>query len=162
MLLVYNLRKFTPLVLASRLHTAPSLLEKNKSFSQLTQEREEPSESSSNKRQSLFMRRKLHEGLNKTLSIFRDLDPKYSFLKISPPVPNIDVQQISSSFWLKFASHTQDRLDLLEPQAVLVFLELLAIEDLPELLVLKDQRGTKEQPFLGQEDYLVKRVSLAT
>ena len=102
-------------VLTSRVHTAPALLEKNSnSFSQLMQEVEEPTESSSNKRQSLVMRRKLHEGLNKTLNIFRDLDPKYSFLKISPPVPNIDVKQISSSFWLKFASHTQDRLDLLE------------------------------------------------
>ena len=120
MFLVYNLIKFTPpppplvcRVLTCRVHTAISLLEKNNiSFSQLMQE--EPSEPSSNKRQSLFMRRKLHEGLNKTLNIFRDLDPKYSFLKISPPVPNIDVQQISSSFWLKFASHTQDKLDLLE------------------------------------------------
>ena len=64
--------------------------------------------------QSLFMKRKLNAGLNKTLDIFRDLDGRYSFLKITPPIPNIDVQQISNSFWLKFASHTQDRLDLLE------------------------------------------------
>ena len=117
MLLVHNMRTFThPVcrVLASRVHTAPSLLEKHDSLSQLIQEEPNSTESSNNKRQSLFMRRKLHDGLNKTLNIFRDLGPRYSFLKISPPVPNIDVQQISSSFWLKFASHTQDRLDLLE------------------------------------------------
>lgn len=66
------------------------------------------------KRKAAYMDRKIYKGLNLTLDVFRDLQHKYSFLRITPPVVNIDVHQVSSSFWMRFASHTNDKYDLLE------------------------------------------------
>ena len=107
------------------------------------------SETESMQRKSLFMKRKLNDGLNRTLTIFRDLDPKYSFLRVNPPIPNIDVQKISNSFWLKFASHTQDPLDLLEAW------HLMARQDREE-----DELGGKEESLIRsyQEEQIIQKM----
>ena len=66
------------------------------------------------KRKAAFLDRKIYKGLSLTLDVFRDLQHKYAFLRVTPPVVNIDVHQVSSSFWMRFASHTNDKYDLLE------------------------------------------------
>ena len=66
------------------------------------------------RQQPVFLNRKFYNSINLTLSVFRDLDQKYLFLKISPPVINIDVHKVSSTFWIKFASQTNDKHDILE------------------------------------------------
>ena len=120
-MLLANMRKYARFsgLLSRQIYTAAPRLEKNHNLlsDKMRQEVvavEEETEETTKRRKSLFMKRKLNQSLNQTLSIFRDLDPKYSFLKVRPPIPNIDVQKISNTFWLKFASHTQDKLDLLE------------------------------------------------
>ena len=69
---------------------------------------------SKQKRKAAYLDRKIYKGLDLTLDVFRDIHNKYSFLKITPPIVNIDVHQMSSSFWMRFASHTNDKYDLLE------------------------------------------------
>ena len=66
------------------------------------------------KRKAAYLDLKIYKGLDLTLDVFRDIHYKYSFLKITPPIVNIDVHQMSSSFWMRFASHTNDKYDLLE------------------------------------------------
>ena len=65
-------------------------------------------------RQPVFSERKIYNSLNLSLAVLRDLGTKYPFIRLSPPVVNINLHQVSSSFWLRFATHTKDKLDLLE------------------------------------------------
>ena len=66
------------------------------------------------RRKPAFLDRKIYNSLDLSLNVFRDIDHKYSFLRITPPIVNIDVHQMSSSFWMRFASHTNDKYDLME------------------------------------------------
>lgn len=66
------------------------------------------------KRKAAYLDLKIYKGLDLTLDVFRDIRNKYSFLRITPPIINVDVHQMSSSFWMRFASHTNDKYDLLE------------------------------------------------
>jgi len=63
------------------------------------------------KRRPVFSGRKISV-LSQTLGIFRDLDTAYHFLKLQPKVSSSPL--VSRIFWLKFAHHTRDKLDLLE------------------------------------------------
>ena len=155
-MLLANMRKYARFsgLLSRQIYTAAPRLEKNHNLlsDKMRQEVvavEEETEETTKRRKSLFMKRKLNQSLNQTLSIFRDLDPKYSFLKVRPPIPNIDVQKISNTFWLKFASHTQDKLDLLEAW---------------HLLARQAQREEDEEDSLVkdhlEEQIIVKIISL--
>ena len=61
------------------------------------------SETTNYRRKPIFSNRKIHNGLNQTISVFRDLDSSYHFLKLQPPsflqsrvVKNILVQVCNS------------------------------------------------------------------
>eukprot|EP00092_Neocalanus_flemingeri_P030050 GFUD01032626.1.p1 GENE.GFUD01032626.1~~GFUD01032626.1.p1 ORF type:complete len:825 (+),score=217.37 GFUD01032626.1:35-2509(+) len=64
------------------------------------------------KRKPIFSNRKIHNGLNQTISVLRDNDSSYQFLKLQPPFSSSP--EVSRIFWFKFATHTRDKLDLLE------------------------------------------------
>jgi len=64
------------------------------------------------KRRPIFTNRKVHNALNQTINVFRDLDTTYHFVKLQPKVSSSPL--VSRIFWLKFANHTRDKLDLLE------------------------------------------------
>ena len=70
------------------------------------------SDATNYKRKPIFSNRKIHNGLNQTISVFRDLDSSYHFLKLQPQVSSNP--ELSRIFWFKFATHTRDKLDLLE------------------------------------------------
>ena len=65
-------------------------------------------------RRPIISNTKIYNNINLSLNVFRDLGEKYNFMKLSPPVINIDVHQVSGTFWLKFATQTNDKLDLME------------------------------------------------
>jgi hypothetical protein len=52
-------------------------------------------------------------GLELTIEVFRDLEAEYPFLRLAPP-PAAGGGAVSRDFWLRFASLTQDRHDVLE------------------------------------------------
>ena len=69
-------------------------------------------EEKGSRRRPVFTDRKVNNALNETIRVFRDLDTAYHFVKLQPKVSSTPL--VSRIFWLKFANHTRDKLDLLE------------------------------------------------
>ena len=65
-------------------------------------------------RKVLYLNRRIYNSTNITLNILKDLHPKYDFLRVTPPLVNVDVYKVSSIFWTQFASNTNDKHDLIE------------------------------------------------
>jgi len=66
------------------------------------------------KRRPVIINKKIYNTRNLSLNVFRELDTRYNFVKLSPPSVNIDMHQVSGAFWMSYASQTNDKHDLLE------------------------------------------------
>ena len=102
----------------------------------------------------MFLKRTIYQSVNLNINIFRDLHPKYSFLRLSPPAVNVDVHKVSSAFWTKFASNTNDKHDLLEAWNLLVTDPNILEDGLKEEIILNLCQSFKDCSYGQLSDIL--------